>query len=98
MARRIKLARTWTLGDRIGEGGFGRVFAAESSDDESAVVKLVPKAPGADRELLFVKLDGARNVVPIIDSGEADDSWAIVMPRAEKSLRQYLDGLGPVLN
>ena len=51
-----------------------------------AVVKLVPKAPGADRDLRSVKLDGVRGVVPIIDSGEHDNAWALVMPRAEESL------------
>jgi serine/threonine-protein kinase len=65
--------------------------AAVSAAGETAVVKLVPKAPGADRELLFVDLAGVRNVIPVIDSGETDDAWAIVMPRAEQSLRQHLD-------
>jgi eukaryotic-like serine/threonine-protein kinase len=47
---------------------------------------------------LFVDLGSARNVVPIIDHGETDDSWVLVMPRAEKSLRQHLDDEGPVLS
>ena len=62
-----------------------------------AVVKLVPKAPGADRELLFVKLDGVRGVVPIIDSGEHDNAWALVMPRAEESLRDHVARKGGAL-
>jgi hypothetical protein len=45
---------TWTLGERIDGGGFGQVYAAKSADYESAVAKLVPKEPGAERELLFV--------------------------------------------
>jgi serine/threonine protein kinase len=94
MAERLKFTREWILGDRIDGGGFGQVYAAESLEGETAVVKLVPKAPGAARELLFADLDGARNVVPIIDSGETDDNWAIVMPRAEKSLREHLDQIG----
>lgn len=32
-------------------------------------MKLVPKAPGADRELLFADLEGIRNLIPIIDRG-----------------------------
>ena len=36
---------------------------------------------------MFAALDGVPNVVPIIDSGEADEYWVLVMPRAEKSLR-----------
>ena len=45
-----------------------------------AALKLVPNAPSAERELLFVDLADARNVVPVIDRGEADDNWVIVMP------------------
>ena len=55
------------------------------------MAKLVPKDPGAGRELLFVELSGIRNVIPIIDSGETDDHWILVMPRAEQSLRDRLD-------
>jgi eukaryotic-like serine/threonine-protein kinase len=93
----IKLSREWTLGDQIGQGGFGRVFAASSGGTE-AVVKLVPKDPGAERELLFVNLGDARNVVPIIENGEYGDFWALVMPRAEMSLRVYIDSSGDRLN
>ena len=54
------------------------------------VIKLVPKVPGADRELLFEDLGRVPNVVPILDSGEWSDVWVLVMPRAERSLRDYL--------
>jgi hypothetical protein len=89
----ITLSREWLLGDQIGRGGFGRVFAASSGDQE-AVVKLVHKDPGADRELLFVDLGDARNVVPIIEHGEHGDFWVLVMPRAEMSLREFIDSSG----
>lgn len=57
----------------------------------------MPKVPGAQRELLLADVSNARNVVPIIDSGESGDNWAIVMPRAERSLRDYLAGTsGPL--
>jgi serine/threonine-protein kinase len=94
MPKELKLKLTWEVGDQIGAGGFGRVYAAKSSDHERAVVKLIPKRPGANRELLFVDTTGFRNVIPIIDSGETADSWAIVMPRANQSLREYLEGIG----
>jgi len=84
----------WEAGDELGSGGFGRVFAAVGDDGRSGVVKLVPKEPGAERELLFVDLGGARNVVPVVDTGETDDSWVLVMPRAEESLADHLDRLG----
>jgi serine/threonine-protein kinase len=62
--------------------------------DVPAAAKFVPKAPGAERELLFVELEGARNVVPVLDSGETDSDYVLVMPRAEKSLRAHLDEYG----
>lgn len=88
----MKLQRgiEWILGERIDDGGFGQVYAAKSADVESAVAKFVTKAPGAEREVLFADLRDVRNVVPIIDQGETDDSWVLVMPRAEKSLRKHL--------
>ena len=86
----IVLTQEWRIGEPLGEGGFGRVFQAQSVDEPSAVVKLVPKAPGANRELLFENLEGMPNVVPILDKGEWDDYLVLVMPRANKSLREYL--------
>lgn len=91
---RLKLGHEWVLGERIGGGGFGQVYAAQSPGFESTVAKLIPKLPGAQRELLFIDLAGVRNVVPIIDSGETKESWVLIMPRAEKSLRQHLEQAG----
>ncbi|MEU8374739.1 serine/threonine-protein kinase [Micromonospora sp. NPDC048894] len=90
MGERLLLASEWTLGERIGRGGFGRVLEASSDRVPNAVAKLVPKGPGAERELLFVDLAGAQNVVPIIDSGEWRDNWVLIMPRADKSLRDHI--------
>lgn len=78
----IQLQLKWQLQGQIGEGGFARVFLGQSRNGESAVVKLVPKAPGLQRELLFEQLNGVPNIVPIIESGEWDDDhWALVMPQ-----------------
>jgi hypothetical protein len=77
------------MGDQIGAGGFGRVYVMTCDGDEAAA-KLVPKDPGADRELLFMNLDGVRNIVPIIDSGETAEDWVLVMPRADGLLRQAI--------
>lgn len=90
MVTAIQLAQRWRIGRRIGSGGFGRVFEAEGQDGEKAALKLIPKEPGADRELLFEDLAGVRNVVPIIDSGEWKEHWVLVMPRASQSLRSHL--------
>lgn len=85
----------WTLGSQIGDpSGFGRVFEAQAADGTVGVVKLIPKQPGADRELLFEDLAGVPNVVPIVDRGEAEDAWAIAMPRADRSLRAEVDATG----
>ncbi len=90
----IRLGREWQLGTSIAQGGFGKVVEATDAEGLRAAVKLVPKAPGAHRELLFEELTGLRNIVPIIDKGEWDDYYVLVMPRADKSLRQHLGDLG----
>ncbi len=87
----IILNRRWQVGDQLASGGFGRVHEAEADDGSSAVVKLVPKAPGASRELLFEELSGSPNIIPILDSGEWEDYYVLAMPRAEKSLRKHLE-------
>ena len=89
----VRLSTTWTVGAELGSGGFGRVFEVEGGPGPS-VIKFIPKQPGAERELLFEDLTGVRNVVPVLESGEHEDFWVIVMPRADMSLRQHLDSLG----
>lgn len=90
----IILNRTWELGARLAKGGFGEVFEATADDGTAAVVKLIRKAPGASRELLFESLSDLPNIVPVLDSGKWEDYYVLVMPRAEKSLRQYLKEAG----
>ena len=91
MCRIINLGRDWVVGRQLNSGGFGTVYLAQSLDHrpESAVVKLVPNVPGAEREFLFEDLKGVPNVVPVIDRGEWEDYLALVMPKADKSLREY---------
>jgi hypothetical protein len=93
---KIQGRKLWTLSDRLGGGGFGQVFRAQSDDGEQAAAKLVPKAPGAERELLFEQLSGVPNVVPIIDTAETDVAWVLVMPLAERSLADELAQRGPL--
>jgi serine/threonine-protein kinase len=90
----LDFSRRWLLGDPLASGGFGQVFEAAADDGSPAVAKLIPKAPGASRELLFEELSGLPNIIPILDSGETQDHYVLVMPRAEKSLRQHLDDAG----
>lgn len=93
---RLALKREWLVGDQIGAGGFGRVFLVTSGSDE-AVAKFVPKVLGAARELLFVNAAEVPNVVPILETGEIEDYWVLVMPRAECSLRDHLQVVGGLL-
>jgi serine/threonine-protein kinase len=58
MTSTIQLAQRWVLGSQIGKGGIGRVFEAVGDDGRLAAAKLIPKEPGADRELLFEDLTG----------------------------------------
>jgi hypothetical protein len=98
----LQLNKHWTLGEPLGDGGYGKVVAATGEDGTRAAVKLVPKKPGASRELLFVDLalpgQAVRNVVPVLDSGETEDAYAIVMPLAEESLRDRLESIGGPLS
>lgn len=91
MAEIINLGTKWFMAEQLHSGGFGRIHLGHSERGQEVVIKLVPKAPGADRELLFEDLNGVSNVVPILDRGEWLDYWVLVMPQADKSLRDYLE-------
>ena len=66
----------------------------ESDGSAHHVAKFIPKDPGADRELLFRGLSDVRNIVPIVDTGEWDACWIIVMPKAVMSLADLLSKAG----
>lgn len=87
----------WRVGEPLDAGGFASVHLASSEWCQDAVVKLIPKSPGANRELLFEDLGGVPNVVPVLDRGEWEDFWVLAMPRAAMSLRQHLQE-GPRVN
>lgn len=87
----IELQRIWIIGAQITAGGFGKIYAATDEHDFQAVIKFVPKAPGASRELLFESLSRHPNIIPLLDTGEWEGYYVLVMPRAEKSLRQHLE-------
>ena len=93
----LRLNSDWTIGAQIGRGGMGIVYEAKSDEHPRAVAKFIPKEPGADRELLFASLPVLPNIVPVIDSGETPSHLVIVMPRAEKSLREHIEQNGPFL-
>lgn len=86
----IKLNRDWYIDKKFASGGFGEIYFGKSEANEIVAIKLMPKMPGASREMLFEELNGVPNVVPVIDKGEWQDYWVIIMPKADKSLREYL--------
>jgi eukaryotic-like serine/threonine-protein kinase len=93
----IKLEKgSWRIGRLLNSGGFAQVFEAMDLANP-AVAKFVPKAPGASRELLFEELAGIPNIVPIIDFGETSEHYVLMMPRAEKSLRDHVEESGGLL-
>lgn len=92
---RIELEYAWDLFASLGKGSFAQVYQARGEDgSKEYAAKLIPKSAGAARELLFEELSGQPNILPILDSGEWKDYYVIVMPRAEKSLRQHLKDAG----
>lgn len=80
----------WEVGDKLGAGGYGSVREAWRDGVERAVAKFVPIEPGAQRELLIGTSTDLPYVVPVLDSGEYDGMYVLIMPRAEYSLRQYI--------
>lgn len=87
----------WELGEHLGEGGSGQVYAATSEiSDVVHAIKLVSKrGTVASREALIAMVGGLLNlphVVPILDAGKTADSWAFLMPKADQSLWKRLGG------
>ena len=84
-------------------GGFGAVFAGESSAGEPVAVKRlhVSAADAGHRELRVAEFllggEARRHVVPILDAGcDADsEAYFIVMGRADKSLQDLIKS-GPI--
>jgi len=95
---------TWTRGGLLpgaDRAGFGSVYEATGPDGREVVAKFVAKSPGAGRELLIgdaLSVAGSPNVVPILDHGEHDDSWVLIMPRAKTSLKRYFEDHGRLLD
>lgn len=86
----------WTIGEPLADAdasGFATVYEATDTSGNQFVAKLVPKEPGAEREILINdSLDAAKsiNVIPVVDNGEHERYWVLIMPRADISLAQYI--------
>ncbi|MFF5230747.1 serine/threonine-protein kinase [Dactylosporangium sp. NPDC000521] len=84
-------AQRWSLGDKLGQGGGGAVFAALSDDGVSGAVKFVVKTGEVPRDNVIERPSGRlRNILPIWACGEYGPWWVFVMPRGEISLENYL--------
>lgn len=78
-------------------GGFGSLYVVANASSGEAVAKLVGKDEGAQRELLIgesIRAAEFRNVMPVLDQGEHDNYWVLVMPRAQTSLADWLEQRG----
>lgn len=83
--------KAWCVDEPLGEGGFGKVYAATGPDNEQAALKFVPLNPKATREFdVWRNANGLPNVLPLWDEGKWDDQHVLAMPRAECDLRAYL--------
>jgi len=94
----LEFDQTWTIdtNDVVGEGGFGRVYGATNASGELAVAKFVTKESGVDRDLLLSGFPVSPHLIPILDSGEAGDNHILIMPRADRSLRDEIDNYAPL--
>lgn len=86
--------REWELVDPIAEGKFGQVWVATDGRSGRYAAKLIPKDERALRELNIADLESAPNVVPVVDKGEHGDKYVLVMPLAERTLRERMDQVG----
>ena len=98
MMTTITLNKVWELGKQIDAGGFGKIYEGIAFDHTPVVIKLVQKDPKASRELLFEELSNFSNIIPILDKGEWEKYYVLVMPRAQKSLRLYIEENGGKLS
>lgn len=81
--------KTYTLGDLIGVGGMGSVYAAEDADHHGVAVKLLHAALAGDPKMVERFVEEARvaqhvshrNVVRVIGHGIGDDGPFLVMER-----------------
>lgn len=83
--------KAWHIGELLGKGSFGEVYAAIGPENEQAALKFVPLDRKAVREFdVWRDASGLPNVLPLWDEGEWEDQRVLAMPRAERDLRTYL--------
>ena len=99
------LAQRYAIERELGGGGMATVYLAQDLkyDRHVAIKVLKPElahAVGADRFLREIRITAKLNhpnILPLLDSGEADGFLYFVMPYvAGESLRDRLDREGPL--
>ena len=90
----------YTVGDQIGAGGGGTVFAATRDDDLAVAVKVLNPAHGSEKwrrfrnELGFCQRNTDPRLITVSDAGLAETSGGAapfyVMPRFKGTLRQRI--------
>ena len=91
----LQLADKWTVVGPIGDApGMSDVIEVVR-DGVSAVVKVVQKVPGGNRDLLATELGDCRNILPFDEIFDAGSELRLRMPKAEESLNHKLTVGGP---
>ncbi|NEM08052.1 serine/threonine-protein kinase [Geodermatophilus normandii] len=91
MSREADWPPGWQPLEVLGRGGYATVYEAQLPAVEKTVaVKVVPKEPGAHRELILIDIPANGNVVPLLDFAETATHYFLVMPVADESLEQRL--------
>lgn len=100
----ITAFNSYTLGNLLGEGGSGYVYAAVDSSGKGVAIKLLnPQRATEDKrrrfknEYLFCSRSDHANVIKVTDYGIHDGNVPfLVMPRYDNSIRKYSNDLEPI--
>ena len=85
-------AKTWIAGDVIHRGGFGTIRSGTEKDStEQVAIKFIPNLGRANRDPILAEVV-SEHVLPVLDQGEHQGDWVLVMPMATMSLRDKIRG------
>lgn len=88
----MKIAGSWATSSARAVPHEVRI--ATCGDGEPHVIKLVPIADGALRELTITRNLDVPNVVPVLGTGRTETHLAMLMPKADRSLRDHIKAAG----
>lgn len=88
---KIRLDRYWwRVFGQIARGGYGVVRSGAAMNGDPVALKFIPIEPGSSRELNLGMVKQPNYVIPVLDSGEHRGEHVLVMPFAEKTLRDQI--------